>query len=179
MLSFLFSRHQPATLPPDERLLGTWRSNRELSVATMRRALMFRPPELRERFFDVFGDLTVTFTSTSLGTTWPRRHPCGRHNHTAAYRVVASGPDSVSFRSEPRSRRGPKVMVVHFVGPDRYWMDVSHIRVPVDTTGWREYFDRVASPGGVGLLQAGTFERAQAAFRSVGAAHTELALPSA
>ena len=177
MLSFLFGRRSPA-LPPDERLLGTWRSNRELSVATMRRALMFRTPEQQERFFDVFGDLTLTYTPTVVGATWPRRHPSGDHNFIASYWVVASGPDSVSLRSEPRQKRSPKISVAHFVGPDRFWMDLSgRLHVPVDTTGWREYFDRVASPGGVGLLQASTFERVQATFQPADTVDSEVETP--
>ena len=143
MFSSLFRRH--STIPlPDERLLGTWQSNRAMTVETIRPSLRFASLEKQERFFAVFGELHVTFTATTVRGSWPRRPPFTVFDFTTGYKVTASSTDSITLRYDHPPIRSPKIQVLRFVNSNCFWIDLSReIHLPLDTTDWREYFERV------------------------------------
>ena len=100
----------------DRRLLGTWQSDREATVAEWR----FRKrltPEKRRRFLDTFGHLTITYTPTRICTIFHDQGDVG------SYELLATDPESVAIRHGMLDLDGThRIQHIHFEGPDRYWI---------------------------------------------------------
>ena len=118
----------------DSRLIGHWRSNRPLSIATFphRRQLT---PDKRAFFDDLFGKLTLAYTRRYIHTQLPPRSTEPPFRRRIPYRVLASDSESVTIALEDRSADPDSTKKIHFVGPNRYW-------IPLGSKGGREYFDR-------------------------------------
>ena len=119
----------------DPRLRGTWQSNQEATVAAaFRRDPRWTnaPPEKVERFRNMFGQMTITY-SNGLGLA---------HFHDSAYsfryHVVRRGADYVVIRDNAPMDMGREVRI-RFVDGDRgYWIDTGPLGF-----GLEERFDRV------------------------------------
>jgi hypothetical protein len=115
----------------DARLHGTWRSNRDATVAAAFQLDPRRtnaPPERVERFRDLFGHMTITYSNRVATTDFRDKI------ETFHYRVVSRGNDSVTLRPD-----GPfGDYRIRFVdGGGSYWIDSGF--------GIEERFDRVQS----------------------------------
>lgn len=121
-------------------LVGKWKSNRELTIATIRldRPL---PPEKQARFEKLFGTMTVTYTTTEISFDTPEfeKHP--RWSATESYRVVVSSAKRVVIRNKNPRTKEEESSVINFDSPDRYWIDLS--LGGIQGVKGREYFDRI------------------------------------
>lgn len=129
----------------DARLLGTWKSNRDLTVEAIRPHLKL-PPEKQEIIFNIFGHLQMTYTKDKIEgrLALPDKEPW---TFSSTYQILAKTEDTATLR-EKRVEEGVEKtteVVLHFVSPDRYW-----IRIPqnptvkeLDMSEWKEFFDRV------------------------------------
>jgi hypothetical protein len=100
------------------RLHGTWQSNSEATVAAafqQNPGLTNLPPERLERFKDLYGHMTVTF-SNGLQTTTFR----GRQEKPFHYWVVKSGRDFVVLHSAINGIPNPRIRFVE--GGKSYWV---------------------------------------------------------
>lgn len=133
----------------DPRLLGTWRSDREASLA-----FAAGHPGLSEptrRFLEqLLGHLTLTFTASHLASRLPdvpmtsatgtvsslagfsERHP---------YQVLGATATQVTVSTVEPVSGLPRVMVFHFQTAGAMWVELPGPPMPVD--GLREYFVRV------------------------------------
>lgn len=120
----------------DERLLGTWQSDVERTIAGIRER---KPVDDKQEaaLRKLFGKLRVTYTATTYstelnGTTETHKYEVlGKDKYSAVTRTVERKPsplDDVMGRSE--------FTVIHFDGTDCYW-------VYAHDGGIREYFKRV------------------------------------
>jgi len=120
----------------DARLHGTWRSNRDATVAA---AFERDPrwtnasPEKVERFSDMFGHMTVTYSNGTLTTLYKGEES------TLRYRVVASGDDYLVIRTEGSIMEDDRDIRIRFFDQDTaYWIDTGPLGF-----GLEERFDRV------------------------------------
>ena len=118
----------------DDRLIGTWQSDADRTIAGMRKPV----DEKQEAALrTLFGKLRVTYTLTALKTNLDGKAETGRYEvlgkdkHSVAIREIMDKPsplDGVVDLSE--------FMVIQFNGPDSYWLYTQ-------IGGIREYFKRV------------------------------------
>ena len=114
---------------PDSRLIGRWRSNRPLSVATF--------PSGKHAFFDdLFGRLTATYTRRYIHSELPPKGSEQPYRQRVPYRVLASDTDSTTIAWRDTSTGHDTTIQLHFVSPNRYWISLG-------SRGRREYFDRI------------------------------------
>jgi hypothetical protein len=122
----------------DPRLNGTWRSNREESVSdAFRRDPRWTnaSPEKVERFRDMFGHMTVSY-SNGVATTRLR----GQEG-TLRYTVVDRGDDYVVIRVRGGIQDGHDVRIRFVDGGRAYWITSNTI----PGTEVHEKFDRVST----------------------------------
>lgn len=100
----------------DRRLLGTWRSDRQPTVAGWR-FIKRLTPERRRKFLDIFGRLRVTYTRTRI------RAVLRDYRFTQRYELLAADSDTVAIRCEDAQLTGEwRIEHIHFEGRDRYWI---------------------------------------------------------
>jgi hypothetical protein len=119
----------------DARLHGTWRSNRDATVAAaFKRDPRWTnaPPQKVERFRDMFGHMTVTY-SNRVGTA---------HFHDKTYsfryRVVRQGPDYAVMRDDAPMDMGRDIRIRFEDGNASYWIDTGPLGF-----GLEERFDKI------------------------------------
>ena len=119
----------------DRRIEGRWKSNKQLTVATIQLRKPITPAK-RAKLDDIFGKLVLVYDRTHISAEMP---PCNGYpvwcNRTR-YRVVASDHDSLAYISSNPLTGEREISHIHFDGPNRYWLYLPVI-------GWREYFDRI------------------------------------
>jgi hypothetical protein len=124
-----------ATSIDDSRLQGTWRSNREVTLDEAFRRdprLTNAPPERIQRFKEMFGHLTLTYSNGISTTLWHGKA------ESARYRVIKRGSNYVVVRPCDGVESGRDIRL-RFVDGDRgYW-----VQTPL---GFEERFDRVGEP---------------------------------
>ena len=117
----------------DVRLHGTWQSNREATVAAAFRenqSLTNLPPERLERFKDMFGHLTMTYSNGLITETFRDKNEVLFH-----YRVVAKGSDFVVIRTDAPLSKNENIRLRFVDGGRAYWVNAA---VNID-----ERFDKV------------------------------------
>ncbi len=121
-----------------ERLVGKWRSNRELSVATF--ANVPAMSAKRRAFIEgMFGKLEITYEVLRYSS----RLPDGSSDAVwENYRVLKEEGDVVWIELSGTPKEETRTVRVTFEGPDRYWIVLG------EKYGTREYFDRVLDEGG-------------------------------
>jgi len=126
----------------DTRLLGQWRSNRDATVAAaLQQDPRWRqlPPEKFERFRDMFGDMTLTYSDGMVTTIYHGKQDSFR------YRVVSRGSDFVVIRTETPLMDKDRDIRIRFVdGGASYWVDTGPLGNDL-----QERFDRVTTGTGV------------------------------
>ena len=121
-----------------EAYLGSWKSNRELTIKTIRLKREVKP-ELRQRLDDLFGTLIVTYTGKEVVAYTPATEKSAEWSHTSAYTIVMSTDTKLVFRGQNARTKAIENTTITFEGPDRYWVSID---VPNVLEG-REYFDRI------------------------------------
>jgi hypothetical protein len=119
----------------DHRLEGSWKSNKQLTVATIH----FRKPvpkSKRARLENIFGKLVVKYDRTHLAAELPPTNGYPLWQFRSRYRIVASDEDSLACISVNPITGKKEISHIHFEGPDRYWEYLGG-------SGWKEYFDRL------------------------------------
>jgi len=125
----------------DARLQGTWRSNREATVAA---AFERDPrwtnatPEKVERFRDMFGQMTLTYAKGVVTSSY--RSEVGSFR----YRVVERGTNFVVIRTDGGLDEGRNIKMRFVDGDKAYWIDSGPL-----SEGLQERFDRVTTVKGV------------------------------
>jgi len=119
----------------DHRLEGRWKSNKQLTVATIHFSKPITPAK-RTKFEGIFGKLVLTYDRTHVTAEMPptNGHPVWRNSNR--YRVVASDSDSLAYVSTNPLTNEREISHVHFDSPNRYWLYLHG-------SGWKEYFDRI------------------------------------
>jgi hypothetical protein len=118
---------------PDERLLGTWKSNAELTVASLPGNM---PAAQRERFAAMIGSSVTTIDAQTMTTE--TSVPGGKPALTkkTAYEVTASDKDTVTIvRTDPQVAAQP--ITFHFENQDRFWISSGSSAQTI-----KSYFDR-------------------------------------
>lgn len=121
--------------PRDRRLMGRWKSNKELTIASIKYRKPMTPVK-RAVFESVFGKLMLTYDRTHVTAEMPAmgRHPVWQNR--IPYRVVGSDKNSVAIMSADPLTGESTIEHIYFEGPNRYWFYLFG-------TGWKEYFDRI------------------------------------
>jgi hypothetical protein len=127
----------------DPRLNGTWRSNRDESVAAaLQRDPRWTnaPPEKLAKFRDMFGYMTVAYSKDEICT----------HDRvkqwTMHYRTVDRGQDYVVIQTRGGGFADGLKMRIRFVdGGNAYWIDSGRL---LGSGTPEEKFERVTEPGG-------------------------------
>lgn len=117
----------------DDRLIGTWQSDANRTIAAM--SEQQRVDEKLEAFRKLFGKLRITYTEAEYTTEWDGITQSGR------YEILGQDKLSVVIReidpeSSPFQLEMTQFMVIHFDGPDLYWVHTMG-------GGIREYFKRI------------------------------------
>jgi hypothetical protein len=109
----------------DARLQGTWRSNRNATVAAA--------PEKAYRFRDMFGLMTVTYSNNVITTRYEEKVD------SFGYRVVSRGSDYSIIHYDSGLDAGKDIRI-HFVDSGAaYWVSGGVISLGIE-----EKFDKVA-----------------------------------
>lgn len=95
----------------DHRLLGTWRSDKERTLALWKYQKELAP-DVRERFERIFGKFTLRFTATQIHTEFEDL------KETVPYSVVAR--DSSSVVIAWHQEKGRSLQHIHFEGEGYY-----------------------------------------------------------
>jgi hypothetical protein len=119
----------------DSRLIGTWKSNRELTLPTFPNREQLTPD--KRAFFDsIFGKVRVTYSARQMTTELPGESGAPPFRQSYAYRVSSFDTNSVTIRHPDPITGNQTSTIIHFEGTSRYWEAVGE-------KGGREYFDRV------------------------------------
>ncbi|MBI3149298.1 MAG: hypothetical protein HYZ17_12385 [Betaproteobacteria bacterium] len=110
----------------DKRLLGTWRSDKERTIALWKYQKELAP-ETRERFENIFGKFTLRFTETRIYTEFEDT------NDTVPYSVVARDSSSVIIAWHEEKERS--LQHIHFEGESYYVLSGYNV----------EFYKRVAA----------------------------------
>ena len=127
---------RPPHRTTDERLLGTWQSDAGSTIAAIRDQRPIDDAQVAA-LQKLFGKLRITYTpadfTTDLdGTTEGFRYEVlGRDDRSVAIRVIPDKPSPLDGLADTS-----EFVVIHFDGPDGYWLYVPNV-------GIREYFRRV------------------------------------
>jgi len=119
----------------DARLQGTWRSNRDATVAAAFKhdpRWTNAPPEKVERFRDIFGQMTITYskgTITSNDRGGVSSFP---------YRILGSGSNYVVIRLDTPLDKDRDIRIRFVDNDSAYWIDTGPLGHGVE-----ERFDRV------------------------------------
>jgi hypothetical protein len=111
----------------DRRLLGTWRSDKKLTVAEWAFPKTVTS-KARRAILALFGKFTMRYTATRIYGEFER------HRTITPYRVLASDADSVAILRFIEDRK-TEIQHVHFVDNNRHWVSVGRNR---------EFFRRIA-----------------------------------
>lgn len=121
--------------PMDNRLIGQWKSNKELTIPT----LHFRPganPDAIKRLQNLFGHMILTYTPSSIISTTPATNAHAEQSDEGPYTIVARDATSVTIKCYNELEGHDDTWKITFEGLDRYWIDLKLIK-------GREYFDRI------------------------------------
>jgi hypothetical protein len=119
----------------DARLHGTWRSNRDATVAAaFKRDPRWTnaPPEKVERFRDMFGHMTVTYSNN---TGWVQYK---NETYSFKYRIVRRGADYVVMRDDTELDKGRDIRMRFDNAGASYWIDTGPLG-----RGLEERFDKL------------------------------------
>ena len=128
LAGFLLSCEQSR---PEPRLQGTWRSNKEETVAAWRRDGLIASRVIDQFEKDVLGKMTVTFAGRRVTST------SGDWTEIGDYQLVESGTDYVIYNLFSKVHGRDLRMMVRFV-KGGYWISNDEI-----LKGYTEKFDRV------------------------------------
>lgn len=119
----------------DGRIIGTWQSNRELTVRTLEFPQTIDPVSVR-KIHGMFGRLTVTYDGTLMKARLPSNGTAPPFTYDTPYVIEAQDAAGVTLRAVDSLDGKSKSTRVTFEGRDRFW-------IPLHPIHGREYFDRI------------------------------------
>lgn len=131
LLIAFIARHK-LEVPVDERLLGTWQSDRSRTMEEIQRTRKLDDEQMAH-LHELFGKMKVTYSKTMIVTElddWSMTYDyevLGRDEHSTAIRAISAETPPIDFS---------EFSVIHFESPDAYWLYTQ-------LGGFREYFRRV------------------------------------
>lgn len=128
-----------AVRPTDARLIGTWQSNGDQTVAEMFRRdprWANAPPERVQKLKDLFGQMRITYSASSITTEFRGE------KEQLGYTVLDRGEDFVVIRIKGGLEDGHDVRIRFLENASAYW--VHSFAIP----DIEERFDRVTEPDG-------------------------------
>jgi hypothetical protein len=114
----------------DARLIGTWQSDADLTIAELRKAKPVTDQQ-EQAYRKLFGHMKVTYTATNFTTDWD-----GVPDKPQSYQVVSKDRDSAVVKAWSAASKKEENFRIRFVGSDTYWVDVEPL-------GMSECFRRV------------------------------------
>jgi len=119
----------------DDRLIGTWQSDAERTIAGIRAEGTIEP-EREAKLRNLFGKMRITYTTKTYTTELDDSVV------TYSYQLLGRDKHSVVF-CDSENKESPLAFlelstftVIHFDSPDSYWLDT-------EIGGIREYFKRI------------------------------------
>jgi hypothetical protein len=106
----------------DSRLLGTWQSDADATIAEMRKT---RPvtDKQEQAMRKVFGKMKITYTKTTITTDFDGVV------ESQPYHLVSKAGDSIVIKSWSNLSNQEEEFRIRFVGADTYWVDVQQVNV--------------------------------------------------
>jgi hypothetical protein len=126
---------------PRAWLVGHWKSNKELTIPTLR---FTKPltPEQRSRVENIFGKYEICFGSTEATYHVSALRTRPAYGGTARYQILAEENDRLVVKCIDAKTGKEDVSNIRFEGHDRCWVLIDTIEW---ITGW-QCFDRVQYP---------------------------------
>lgn len=126
------------------KLTGQWKSNKELTIATFKTPDSV-PDDVRDRFFNVFGRMIITYTDNEMVTNTPPFDEFDGMTSRFSYRVEIATKDTIILVSTDSDTGEIQRTTLHFESKDRYYIK---FELPISSPlyGAREYFDRIGLP---------------------------------
>lgn len=124
-------------------LVGSWKSNRDLTVASVHLDHEL-PTDKRARFENLFGQMTATYTPTEATFFMPAIEKYPEWTSTESYRVVAVVGKRIVIRHKNPRTKVEESSIMYFESHDRYWVDLTSTK---GVASGREYFDRIPGDG--------------------------------
>lgn len=118
-----------------DRLLGSWQSNRDLSIAT-NEANHPVSPAARQELENRFGSLILTFKDKELEGFMPAMNGKPEWRYSSPYAIVAATDSKLLIRHIAPATKRVDLFTITFDGPNRYWLTL-------DNSGAKECFDRL------------------------------------
>ncbi len=101
------------------------------------------PKDVRDRWFDLYGQMIVTYTDRECSFSWPSSFELGESSDRLEYRVEVETKDKLFIvTTDPETGEVTK-QTLQFVSPDRYYVAYDIPKEFPALYGAREYFDRV------------------------------------
>jgi hypothetical protein len=109
--------------PAESRLIGTWQSDADATIAEMRKKKAVTEKQ-EEALRKLFGRLRITYAATSLMTD------LDGVQETQRYQVVSQDGDSIVLREWfPASKKKEQQVRIRFIDKDTYWVDVEQFEI--------------------------------------------------
>ena len=117
------------TFAGNERLIGSWKSNKEATLAYLKVHTKLTPVQL-EKFGTALGTMTLTFDQTNLVAK------SGDWKYATPYKVISETKNSITAESKDPGSVKPTPTIYEFEG-NSFW--VADDRIP----GFKERFDKL------------------------------------
>lgn len=92
--------------------------------------------------------MKMVYTQNQMTAVTPAGNGFPEWSYSSSYRFISSNDQSITVQADKgtNGEEKPKPFVIHFATPDRYWIEieVSLPDFPIDTSNWKEFFDRVS-----------------------------------
>ncbi len=119
LLAFAAGCSTPETGLTDHRLIGTWRSNREQTMANLFKSdpsWTNATPENLQKLRSVFGQMTITYGKGTIVAHF------GAREQQLGYTVVERGPDYVVIQIKGGVEDGQQERLRFVDGDKAYWI---------------------------------------------------------
>jgi hypothetical protein len=114
-----FSKPRPA----QSRLIGTWQSDANATIAEMRKKKAVTEKQ-EEALRKLFGRLRITYAPATLTTDMDGVQ------ETQRYQIVSEDGDSIVIREWfPASKKKEQQVRIRFIDKDTYWVDVEQFEI--------------------------------------------------
>lgn len=138
----------PLAASANDRLLGTWKSDREESMRFDEAHALLEPKQTKF-LSQVLGHLEMSFDGKHVRSTMPdlaiesNGKPTTFHgtDESHAYRVLGTDLDSVAVYVEKEFGRD-RILHIHFVGENAFWLYSEESDYGLRELNTREYFHR-------------------------------------
>jgi hypothetical protein len=123
-----------AGVTPASRLIGTWQSNRQLTVATLKN-LSKMEPRAKARIEALFGKMQIRFEAKRFSSRLPDESGKAEWQN---YDIVKEEDETVWIGFMDTLTNERSIRRITFKGTNRCWIELN------EELGTREYFDRIS-----------------------------------